>query len=487
MDIYILRDGQQTGPYTEEGVHTLLKDGAAKLDDFAWRDGLANWQPLSSVLYPKSASGIFPPPPKDAPTPTPEPFLSPVAVAKAAQAETVEPKKSADGTEPATAKQKAFLTFLGIDFPGNLTKGRATTLLEAAAENPHKTERMKRWETEKLRLHPELFAEEIQAKKENRAQHFLEICQREGTEYFHDVTKAHTQVLVAYLDVQHPRWDERANASRYLFAALAEKFPQLVKLSAKGQLKYPGGPKAADEMERSGIATRPRKKHSPFVAMLRGVGIGLILLAALYGTKTFYEQHLATLVHPVEETAVAMSEAAPSTPAPLLTGGLSSQASEAPGASPLSASAKTELTSDAPSAPASASTSPTATAPAPPPADAAPAVAMNSTAPATPSAIPESAPAIPSAASATPTPAPIPSLLDPAPAPSPALATPAPPAPRTTVKITKPTAVTLRFGTSTLPAGAVVPIVSADAAIVMVRFGPDVVPVPVGNTDLSTP
>ncbi len=483
MDIYILRDGQQTGPYTEEGVHTLLKDGAAKLDDFAWRDGLANWQPLSSVLYPKSASGIFPPPPKDAPTPTPEPFLSPVAAARAAQAETPEPAKTEDdGSAPATAKQKAFLTFLGIDFPGNLTKGRATTLLEAAAENPHKTDRMKRWETEKLRLHPELFTEEIQAKKENRAQHFLEICQQEGTEYFHDVTKAHTQVLVAYLDVQHPRWDERANASRYLFAALAEKFPQLVKLSAKGQLKYPGGPKAADEMERSGIATRPRKKRSPFVAMLRGVGIGLILLAALYGTKTFYEQHLATLLHPVEETATATSETGSSTPAPLITGGMSSQNSEAPSPGPSSAPTKTELAAETPTTPAPASTSPAA-----PTADAPPAVAMNSPAPATPPAIPEAAPAIPPAASATPAPAPIPSLLNPAPAPSSPPTTPSTPAPRTTVKITKPTAVTLRFGTSTLPAGAVVPIVSADAAIVMVRFGPDVVPVPVGNTDLSTP
>lgn len=481
MDIYILREGQQTGPYDDEGVHTLLKDGAIKLDDFAWRDGLPNWQPLSSVLYPKSASGIFPPPPKDAPTPTPEPFLSPVAAAKQTSSAKAEKPASSEpssvaSTDPesATAKQKAFLTFLGIDFASSLTKERASLILEAATENPHKTERMKRWETEKLRLHPELFAEEIQAKKGNRAQHFLEICQKEGSEYFHDVTKAHTQVLVGYLDVQHPRWDERTNATRYLFAALAEKFPQLVKLAARGQLKYPGGPKAADEMERSGIASRPRKKSSPFIAMLRGVGIGLILLAALYGTKAFYEQHVVGFLHPAEETASA-SDGFPPTPPPLGSASLSSQAPAAPAAVPdLPVSAKP---AEAPAAIATASPAPAADTPL--------AVAMTSTSPPAPAAVPEAAPAIPPTATTPPAPAAIPSLLEPAPVPAPPA--PATPTPRTTVKITKPTSVTLRFGTSTLPAGAVVPIVSADAAIVMVRFGPDVVPIPVANTDLSTP
>jgi hypothetical protein len=478
MDIYILRAGQQTGPYSEADVNTLLKDGAAKLDDFAWRDGLPTWQPLSSVLYPKSASGIFPPPPKDAPTPTPEPFLSPVAAAKMEAAEAA--KSDPGRPESATPKQKAFLTFLGIDFPGSLTKERATALLDAAAENPHKTDRMTRWENEKLRLHPELFAEELQARKENRAQRFLEVCQEEGADYFHDVTRAHTQVLVTYLDVQHPHWDERANASRYLFAALAEKFPQLVKMSAKSQLKYPGGPKAADEMERSGVATRPRKKRSPFVAMARGIGIGLILLAALYGTKTFYEQHLVALIHPAAEATPVPADGATPAPATLASGTTSN--AKAPDAQPSdaapSALAKTEPPSEIPAAPGASSPAPAA-----PTTEAPPAMAMNSSTPAAPPAIPEAAPAIPPAAGATPAPAPIPSLLDPAPAPP----APATPAPRTTVKITRPTAVTLRFGTSTLPAGAVVPIISIDAANVMVRFGPDIVPVPLANTDLSTP
>ncbi|MEQ1860057.1 MAG: hypothetical protein ABMA13_08985, partial [Chthoniobacteraceae bacterium] len=64
---------------------------------------------------------------------------------------------------------------------------------------------------------------------------------------------------------------------------------------------------------------------------------------------------------------------------------------------------------------------------------------------------------------------------------------PATPAPRTTVKILKPTPVLLKFGTSTLVAGTVVPLVSVDGVNVLVRFGTDVVPVPLGNTDLAEP
>lgn len=453
MDIYLLRNGEQTGPFSDAAVQDLLKSGDTTLDDFAWRDGLPTWQPLHAVLYPKSATQkILPPPPADAPTPTPEPFLSPVL------------------SEPATARQKAFLTFLGISFTGDATKERAAVLLNDAAEDPKHTARIKRWEIEKLRLHPDLFAEEIQARKENRSQHFLDICLTEGADFFHDVTKAHTQVLVGYLDVQHPHWDENADASRYFFAALAEKFPQLVKSGARGQIKFPDGPKAAGEMERSGVAVRSRKKRSPIAAALRGIGFGLLVLAALYGANTFYERHIADSAE-----ADLASSAQPDVPLPTTPVAEVKKKRHPKPATPVA------VAENEPAAPPTATPAPVV----PIVVEATPMTAAATPAPA-PTA-PEAPPAVPTTAAATPAPAAIPMLLDPAalqPPPAPAAATPAP---RTSVKITKATLVSLRFGSSTLAAGTVVPLVSVDGVNAMVRFGPDVIPVPVANTDLNAP
>jgi hypothetical protein len=472
MDIYLLRQGEQTGPFSEDAAQSLLKSGEATLDDFAWRDGLPTWQPLSAVLYPKSATQkILPLPPADAPTPTPEPFLSPVA-AKA---------------ESATAVQKALLTYLGITFSGDITRERAATLIHEAATDPKHAARLKRWETEKLRLHPDLFADEIKERKESRPQHFLRVCETEGAGFFHDVTKAHAQVLVGYLDVQHPNWDEHPDASRYFFAAIAEKFPQLVKSGAKGQLKFPEGPKAAATMERSGLAVRSRKKRSPVAAAFRGVGLGMLVLAALYGVGAFYDRHIAPGLNPGTSQVVQgdMPLQLPATPSPITVA-----RSDEPSAPSV---AKTEPIAEAISAVSAPTPGPVVTAvaaaePAPtappeptatPAPEAPPTVAMPaSPSPAPIATLPEAPPAVPMDTSVTPVPPAIP-LFEPTATPAPAT-----PAPRTSVKITKATPVLLRFGSSTLATGTVVPVVNVEGPNVFVRFGPDVIPVPVANTDL---
>ena len=51
MEIWIGRNGERHGPYKEEDVHAWLRSGQVSGSDLAWREGLADWQPLS-VLYP---------------------------------------------------------------------------------------------------------------------------------------------------------------------------------------------------------------------------------------------------------------------------------------------------------------------------------------------------------------------------------------------------------------------------------------------------
>jgi len=69
MEIWIGRNGERHGPYKEEDVRTWLQTGQVSGSDLAWREGLADWQPLS-VLYPDAmpdpshaAGGSYPPPP----------------------------------------------------------------------------------------------------------------------------------------------------------------------------------------------------------------------------------------------------------------------------------------------------------------------------------------------------------------------------------------------------------------------------------------
>ena len=46
---YVVRAGQQDGPYSESDVQALLASGEVQADTYTWREGFADWIPLSSV------------------------------------------------------------------------------------------------------------------------------------------------------------------------------------------------------------------------------------------------------------------------------------------------------------------------------------------------------------------------------------------------------------------------------------------------------
>ena len=50
MHIYIVKNGTKTGPYSEEQVRGMLTGGLVSVDDSAWREGAADWQPLHALL-----------------------------------------------------------------------------------------------------------------------------------------------------------------------------------------------------------------------------------------------------------------------------------------------------------------------------------------------------------------------------------------------------------------------------------------------------
>lgn len=50
MEIWIGRDGERHGPYKEEDVRQWLRSGQVSPKDLAWHEGLADWQPLSTLF-----------------------------------------------------------------------------------------------------------------------------------------------------------------------------------------------------------------------------------------------------------------------------------------------------------------------------------------------------------------------------------------------------------------------------------------------------
>ena len=308
MDIYLLRDGKEFGPFSEETTQSFLKQGTIVMDDLAWTPGLPAWSPLVQILYP-------------ARTPSEQTFdlqsEPPITFQHEQPVETAVLRDEPPAGDPPTVKQRAFLSYMGLALPATATKEEAAILVNEAMEDPKLNARVLQWNDDRLRLHPDIFAAELQAKKGDRANRFFDICQHEGADILDGVTKAHCQVLVGYLDVNFPNWDaHEADAPRaYFFPAVAEKFPQLVRKEWHGKLQYPSGLKVAADFGKRRPSTRLHPAPSPVGALVRGAVCGFALLLVLYvGVQIFSgEPEASTPVTPLP-TAVKPAVVAPETP-----------------------------------------------------------------------------------------------------------------------------------------------------------------------------
>jgi hypothetical protein len=467
MDIFILREGHQTGPYSEEDTQQLLKQGAVVINDLAWCAGMAEWIPLHSILYPGPAAAQTAPPTRLAPPPPPK------------------------ASEPATPKQRAFLHYMGLKVPGEITKDQAARAIADATENPKNAGRVAQWHTERLTLHPDLFEEEIKERKEQRIQHYFDVCQHEGAEYLQGITKAHCQVLVGYLDVKFPNWDANPTEApkAFFFPAVAEKFPQLVRKEWQGKLKAPQGPKVAPELKRKApmkpLASPLRKRSSPIGALIKGFLLGLVVVA-LAGAG------IMSYLNPAGRDALIAKAKAQIN---ALTGKWRGAATTpTPGTEPLEKEIEPSAGAEAANQPGIAPSSPpmASTAPERPAADSAPPAApMAATPPAADGMMSASPPkATEPAASAAP-PGGM-SLFDPTP-PAPAnppasgatVADAGIPAPKTSATLLRTIEVQSPYGKIKVPAGTQLPIVEQDGASLKVKFQNQVVAVAVSDTDLA--
>ena len=504
MDIYILRDGKETGPFSEATTHTLLQQGSIAETDFAWHAGLPKWIALADVLNPPARALETPPPPPPAADEIPAVVPAPV---------TDLPKAG----ESATEKQKALLGYLGIPFSAELSKDQAALLVNDAMEDAKNGPRLVQWNTDRLKLHPDLFAAELQAKKEARASEFFAHCEGEGAEYFTKITKAHCQVLVGYLDVKFPNWDEdRDAAKKYFFPAVAEKFPQLVAKPWKDKLRYASGAKIAAEIGRqrpAGGKVRRRTAGSsgPLAAITRGLVFGAIILAMFFfvqkvlnagGTKSSTAPDKAATGQAGNPAPKLAPPPAPVKPETLPAIAPEKMAAQAEPANPAIAALPGDPLMADPANPAAiVAASPLdpkmAALPGDPKIPAPPADPEMAAAPVTPAPAPAPKSAMPLNGFPPDPPLTGGSLFDPAkpaapaaPAPAPAVAPTAPPADptaaaRPNLKITKQFEVQFAYGKMKLPVGTSVKFVAREGNNVRVNYLNSIIVIPLTSTDFT--
>jgi hypothetical protein len=61
MEIYIVKSGKETGPFTKEQITPMLDSGMVALTDLLWHEGLAGWIPVHQFLGVRPPLPISPP------------------------------------------------------------------------------------------------------------------------------------------------------------------------------------------------------------------------------------------------------------------------------------------------------------------------------------------------------------------------------------------------------------------------------------------
>ena len=441
MEIFIIREGQQTGPFNEEAVQKLLKSGGLHGTDMGWRKGLPGWLPINEVLHPGSEQPSAPPP---------APGMSGIRAV------------SGISQKRATNKQKALLKYIGATFEADLTKLEAAEAISEALENPRLTSRFTKWSEEKLRLHPDYYQDEIDYRRANRVARFVELCETDGADAVKGVTKAHVQVLVESLDKKDQKWDTDPKSALWdhLLPAIAEHFPPLVQEGWKERLA-PARKGATRTPTRTAIAGN-ESPPSAIGAALRGIAYGVLLLGVFLGAMHFLNSKNEPVAPTKEAAANTTSKIAATTP---------TVGADLPPQQPLPLDASILPPPAPPVAPATQETSLPTFATIPPINPATPPAA---TPPATPEMTTPPAP-IPQPAPADPTPI----------APATTMAPPAttPPAAKDIVTITKPVPVQLQFGKVTLNPGTKMRLIAVEGANVRANFNNNIISVPLSSTD----
>jgi hypothetical protein len=85
---------------------------------------------------------------------------------------------------PASPKQKALIAYLGHASPETATYKEAREFIDMAIENDAYRGLLDRWREDKLKLHPDIYSEEVESRKASRHISIFEYCESERETYY---------------------------------------------------------------------------------------------------------------------------------------------------------------------------------------------------------------------------------------------------------------------------------------------------------------
>jgi hypothetical protein len=204
---------------------------------------------------------------------------------------------------PATDRQQALMHYLGHPSPHALSSYEASDWLDQECNQEQHRERLDSWRKDRLRLHPDLFANELRehqaAEKErhaNRPALIRSFCNNEKQLYeeaypLKRLSHDHAKRAVAWLDANRPGWDadlwsgpyndiNEDVISTHIFQALAAAAPEAVK-DKEWALEWNDNPSGAPTPTRSKRKAKTMQKRGCISQIFRGIVIAIGLLFAL--------------------------------------------------------------------------------------------------------------------------------------------------------------------------------------------------------------
>lgn len=185
--------------------------------------------------------------------------------------------------KPASLKQKALIAYLGHPDPENATSDAASDFIDTAMNSAEYQPLLSKWNTDKLRLHPDIYHEEVTRLKAARFQNIFEFCENERETYadldsgywpLKKLTLKVCKQAVEWLDAGYAGWDaELFDANQfmginekvvetYFVPAIANVAPEFIKKERSGNPNpNPRQKESQAQAEKKERSKKPKKKR----------------------------------------------------------------------------------------------------------------------------------------------------------------------------------------------------------------------------------
>jgi len=198
--IHVARGGKKIGEFDDEhDILSGLRDATLLMDDYYWCEGMSEWTRLYTLEISKAALATTAQ--KDALKAAGQPFNELTTKAQ------VSALFSARKDGPATAKQRALLSYLGQPVTETISKKDAADRIDAIVGSNDGKDKFGDWNDDKLILFPDIFADEIAAlKKECFAEYNAFRSEGPASPELPKLCWDHAIRIFTYLDATRPGW-----------------------------------------------------------------------------------------------------------------------------------------------------------------------------------------------------------------------------------------------------------------------------------------